>query len=70
MHEQKGFVMCLILHKLGHPLQPAPIHCVNLTAMEIANNTVLDIFKYAGILARKIWPIITEIIMQSPIITI
>lgn len=37
---QDGKIFRLILHELGHPQPPTPVHCDNKTAVAIANNTV------------------------------
>eukprot|EP00804_Cyclotella_cryptica_P007932 CCRYP_019848-RA/>CCRYP_019848-RA protein AED:0.05 eAED:-0.05 QI:0/-1/0/1/-1/1/1/0/1335 len=40
VNAKEGRILRLILHKLGHPQLPTPIHCDNSTAAGIANNTV------------------------------
>ena len=40
MNFKEGKVVQLILHKLGHPQPPTPIHCDNQTAVGIANETI------------------------------
>eukprot|EP00804_Cyclotella_cryptica_P030451 CCRYP_008524-RA/>CCRYP_008524-RA protein AED:0.26 eAED:0.26 QI:0/0/0/1/1/1/2/0/901 len=40
VNAKEGRIICLILHELGHPQPPTPIHCDNSTAASIANNTV------------------------------
>ena len=40
VNAKEGCVIRLILHELGHPQPPTPIHFDNSTAAGIANNTV------------------------------
>ena len=40
LNTQQTKIIRLILHELGHPQPPTPIHCDNKTAVGIANNTV------------------------------
>eukprot|EP00804_Cyclotella_cryptica_P019747 CCRYP_009656-RC/>CCRYP_009656-RC protein AED:0.39 eAED:0.39 QI:0/-1/0/1/-1/1/1/0/229 len=40
VNAKEGRIIRLILHELGHPQPPTPIHCDNSTAAGIANNTV------------------------------
>ena len=40
MNAKEGKILRLILHELGHPQPPTPIHCDNKTAAGIANDTV------------------------------
>eukprot|EP00804_Cyclotella_cryptica_P030315 CCRYP_011859-RA/>CCRYP_011859-RA protein AED:0.28 eAED:0.28 QI:0/0/0/1/1/1/2/0/557 len=40
VNAKEGSIIGLILHELGHPQPPTPIHCDNSTAAGIANNTV------------------------------
>eukprot|EP00956_Cyclotella_meneghiniana_P026598 scaffold57892_cov40-Cyclotella_meneghiniana.AAC.1 len=40
VNAKEGCIIRLILHELGHPQPPTPIHCDNSTAAGIANNTV------------------------------
>ena len=40
MNANEGEILRLILHELGHPQPPTPIHCDNKTAASIANDTV------------------------------
>ena len=40
LNAQEAKVIRLILHKLGHPQPPTPIHVDNTTAVGIVNNTI------------------------------
>eukprot|EP00804_Cyclotella_cryptica_P004376 CCRYP_006792-RA/>CCRYP_006792-RA protein AED:0.32 eAED:0.32 QI:0/0/0/1/0/0/2/0/518 len=40
VNAKEGRIIWLILHELGHPQPPTPIHCDNSTAAGIANSTV------------------------------
>jgi hypothetical protein len=37
---QKGIIFRLTLSNMGHPQLQTPVHCDNITAMSIANNTI------------------------------
>ncbi len=37
---QEGTILRLALEELGHPQSPTPVHCDNITAVGIANDTV------------------------------
>ncbi len=37
---QEAKIIRIILHEMGHPQPPTPIHCDNSTAVGIVNNTV------------------------------
>ena len=37
---QEGTILQLALEELGYPQPPTPVHCNNITAVGIANNTV------------------------------
>jgi hypothetical protein len=37
---QEAQILCLILHEMGHPQPPTPVHCDNSTAVDISNSTV------------------------------
>jgi hypothetical protein len=40
LNVQEAKIIRLILHEMGHPQPPTPIHCDNSTAVGISNNTV------------------------------
>jgi hypothetical protein len=40
LNVQEAKIICLILHEMGHPQPPTPVHCDNSMAVGISNSTV------------------------------
>ena len=65
INAKEGKIIRMTLEEMGHKQPPTPIHCDNITATGIANNTVkkqqwrrmeMRLFlMYNGIQARKTW---------------